>query len=103
MAPRFWMELRRLTMTCFLLIAIAPLERLTVTIIGSISGVSPTATESPKRSAPAQSCLVRATMKKTTVTITTMKRIISQVKLSMPRSKLVSTRWPARRAEMAPK
>ena len=44
-APRFWIELSRLTMTFFFDIAMAPLERFTVTIIGSISGVSPTATE----------------------------------------------------------
>ena len=38
------MALMRLTMTFFLPIATAPLDRQTVTIIGSISGVRPTAT-----------------------------------------------------------
>ena len=51
MAPKFWIELSRLTMTFFFDIASAPLERLTVTIIGSISGVRPTATDRPNRSA----------------------------------------------------
>ena len=50
-APRFWMALSRLTMTFFLPIATAPLERQTVTIIGSISGVRPTATATAKKNA----------------------------------------------------
>ena len=54
MAPRFWMALIRLTMTFFLAIAIAPLDRQTVTIIGSISGVSPTATAMAKKKASCQ-------------------------------------------------
>ena len=48
------MALIRLTMTFFLAIAIAPLDRQTVTIIGSISGVSPTATASAKKNASCQ-------------------------------------------------
>ena len=103
MAPKFWIELSRLTITRLRDIASAPFERLTVTIIGSISGVSPTATESAKSKALAQSCLVMPTMRNTAETITTMKRIISQVKLSIPRSKLVSTRRPISFAEIAPK
>ena len=51
MAPKFWMEFRRLTMTFFFDIASAPLDRQTETIIGSISGVSPTATASAKKNA----------------------------------------------------
>ena len=54
-APRFWMALIRLTMTFFFAIAIAPLERQTVTIIGSISGVRPTATASAKKNASCHS------------------------------------------------
>jgi hypothetical protein len=50
-APKFWMELRRLTITFFRLMAIAPLARQTETIIGNISGVSPTATASAKKKA----------------------------------------------------
>ena len=70
-------------------IAIAPLARFTVTIIGSISGVRPTATASANSSASSQSPLVSPLMRKTDGTITRMKRIISQVKRSMPLSKLV--------------
>ena len=64
--------------------AIAPLARLTVTIIGSISGVSPTATATANNSASSQSSLVSPLIRKTAGTITRMKRIISQVKLLMP-------------------
>ena len=67
-------------MTFFLDMASAPLARFTVTIIGSISGVSPTATARPKSSASIQLCLVMPMMRNTTATITTMKRIISHVK-----------------------
>ncbi len=41
MAPRFWIEGKRLTMTFFLAMVRAPLARFTVTIIGSISGRQP--------------------------------------------------------------
>ncbi len=81
----------------------APLARLTVTIIGSISGVSPTATDRPKSSASSQFPLVRPTMKKTAQTITTMNRIISQVKERTPRSKLVSSPRADSRSAIAPK
>ena len=92
-APKFWIEFSRLTMTFFFDIASAPFERLTVTIIGSISGVRPTATERAKRNASFQSCLVRPTMQEDDAsTMTTMNLIISQVKAAMPRSKLVCTR-----------
>ena len=92
MAPKFWIAFRRLTMTFLRDIASAPLARLTVTIIGSISGVRPTATATAKRSASSQSPLVRPLIRNTSGTITPMKRIISQVKRLMPLSKLVSTR-----------
>ena len=59
MAPKFWIELMRLTMTFFLDMASAPLERHTETIIGSISGVSPTATARAKKKASFQLCLLR--------------------------------------------
>ncbi len=103
MAPKFWMEFRRLTMTFFLDIARAPLARFTVTIIGSISGVSPTATARPKSRASTQLCFVRPMMRNTTATITTMKRIMSQVNPAIPLSKLVFERWPASLRVMAPK
>jgi len=43
------MALMRLTMTFFLPMAIAPFERQSVTIIGNISGVRPTATATAKK------------------------------------------------------
>ena len=52
MAPKFWMEWRRLTMTFLWDMASAPLERHTETIIGSISGVSPTATAMERKRPP---------------------------------------------------
>jgi hypothetical protein len=58
-APRFWIALRRFTITFLRDMAIAPFARFTVTIIGSISGVRPTATATAKSSASNQSCLVR--------------------------------------------
>ena len=58
-APKFWMELSRLTMTFFLDIASAPLDKQTETIIGSISGVRPTATAIANRNAVFQSCFVK--------------------------------------------
>ncbi len=70
--------------------AMAPFDRQTVTIIGSISGVRPTATASAKKNASPQSCLVRPLMRNTSGTMTNMKRIISQVNRLTPRSKLVS-------------
>ena len=56
MAPKFWIEFSRLTITFFRDMVMAPLERQTVTIIGSISGVRPTATASAKKNASVQSC-----------------------------------------------
>ena len=88
-APRFWMECSRLMITFFLDMAIAPLERQTVTIIGSISGVSPTATARAKKKASCQFPFVMPLIRNTNGTITNMKRIISHVKLSTPLSKLV--------------
>src|ERR1051325_3621243 len=69
-APKFWMELSFLTMTFFLDIASAPLERQTETIIGNISGVRPTATAIAKKKASFQLCLNRPLMRKTIGTIT---------------------------------
>jgi len=60
MAPKFWIEFRRLTMTFFFDIASAPLDRQTDTIIGSISGVRPTATASEKKKRSFQSWLGEA-------------------------------------------
>ena len=103
MAPKFWMACRCFTMTFLRAISSAPLERQTVMIIGSISGVSPTATDRAKSSASAQLPLVRPTMRKVAETITTMKRIISQVKPRTPWSKLVGSRRASIFSARAPK
>ena len=79
------------------------MDRQTETIIGSISGVSPTATASEKKNASFQSCLVSPLMTKTSGTITAMNRIISQVNFFTPRSNAVSTCWPARLRAIFPK
>ena len=89
------MAFSRFTMTCLRDMAMAPLDRFTVTIIGSISGVRPTATAIAKKNACSQSPLLRPLIRNTAGTITRIKRIISQVKLSIPLSKLVRTRGPA--------
>ena len=94
-APKFWIALSRLTITFSRDMAIAPLARFTVTIIGSISGVRPTATATANSSASSQSCFVRPLMRKTVGTMTRMNRIISQVNLLMPWSKAVGTCRPA--------
>jgi len=107
MAPKFWMEFRRLTIAFFFDIAKAPFERLTVTIMGSISGVRPTAIDSAKRKASAHGCplclLVRPMIRKTAATMTIMNLIMSQVKSLIPLSKLVKTRRPASFSEIDPK
>jgi len=64
--------------------SIAPFARFTVTIMGSISGVRPTATATANSSASSQSCLVKPLMRKTMGTMTMMTRIINQVKRLMP-------------------
>ena len=58
-APKFWIAFSRLTITFFRDMAMAPFERQTETIIGSISGVSPTATARAKKNASLQSCFVK--------------------------------------------
>ena len=62
----------------------APLARVEVTIIGSISGVRPTAMESANSSASIQSPLVKPLMNSTSGAITNMKRISSQLTLFTP-------------------
>src|SRR5579864_1205578 len=97
------MELIRLTMTFLRLIASAPWERQTDTIMGSISGVRPTATAIAKKNAAFQSCFVKPLMRKTWGTITAISWIISHVKRLRPRSKLVCTRSPVIELAIEPK
>lgn len=103
MAPKFWMEFRFLTMVCFLLMDTAPLARQVVTIMGSISGVSPTAMEMPNRKALSQSPLVMPLRKNTSGTITSINRIRTQETALTPLVKLVSTASPATAVAMEPK
>jgi hypothetical protein len=102
-APKFWMALSRLTMALRRAITTAPLARLAVTTIGSISGVNPTATETANKSDSIQSPLVIALMRKTSGVITRMKRINIQLTRLMPLSKLVCGRVPTMSLAIAPK
>ena len=90
-------------MTFFFDIASAPFDRQTETIIGSISGVRPTATAMEKKKASRQLCLVSPLMRKTSGTITIMKRIISHVNCCTPLSKLVCSGSPTMLPAMLPK
>ncbi len=103
MEPRFWIAFSFLTMTFLRDMKTAPLERQTVTIIGSISGVRPTATERPKRRASSQSCLVIPTMRKVTETMTSMKRTMSLTKALVPLSKSVAPLGSDRSAATLPR
>ena len=58
MAPKFWIASRRLTITFWRDSTTAPLASVEVTIMGSISGVRPTATDSANKKASPQSPLV---------------------------------------------
>src|SRR5689334_15369575 len=83
------MELSRLTITRWRDISMAPRERQTETIMGSMPGVRPTATAMENLNASHQSCLVMPLMMNTSGAMTTRKRIINQVKRATPRSKAV--------------
>ena len=87
--PRFWMAFRFLMMTFCRLISRAPLASEVVTIMGSISGVSPTATEMAKSSASIQLPLVKPFSSSTAGAITAIKRISSFVTPPIPLSKAV--------------
>ena len=69
------MAFRSLTMTFFLPIASAPPASDVVTIIGSISGVIPTATDIANSRACVQSPFVNPLTNSTTGTMTSMKRM----------------------------
>ena len=97
------MELSRFMITFFFDMAIAPLERQTDTIIGSISGVRPTATARAKKKASFQLCFIRPLMRKTVGTITAMKEIINQTNFFSPRSNAVGACSPARVLAIFPK
>ncbi len=85
------MALSRFTMTFFRDMLMAPFERQTVTIIGSISGVRPTATARAKKKASLGSPLVAQLMAKTNGAMIDKSTIISQVKRVTPRSNALTT------------
>ena len=82
------------TITFFFDIEIAPRERFAVTIIGSISGVRPTATERAKKKASPQFPLLTPLIRNTAGAMTIMKRSSSRLTSLIPRSKLVRLRCP---------
>ena len=97
------MALSRLTMTFFRDMPMAPFDRQTVTIIGSISGVRPTATARAKKKASLQSSLVNPLMRNTSGTMTAMKQIISQVKRARPCRSWSAPAGPTMLLAMLPK
>ncbi len=76
-APRFWIEASRFTITRLRDIANAPLVRLTVITIGSISGAMPTPTAMANTRASIQLPLVSPLISSTAGTMTNMKRMMS--------------------------
>ena len=97
MAPRFWMELMSLTTTFLFDSATEPFARHAVTIIGSISGVSPTAMLTANRAAPSHSPFVKPLMRNTTGTIASMKPMRICDTEFTPFSKAVFSVLPAER------
>ena len=71
--------------------------------MGSISGVSPTATASAKKNAALQSPFVKPLMSKTRGTMTAINFNMSHVKRLSPSSKLVCTRSPVIEWAILPK
>ena len=78
-------------MVCFLLIDTAPLARQLVTIIGSISGVSPTAMDIANKNAEIQFPFVTPLITNTKGTITSINLISTHETAFTPFVKLVST------------
>ena len=102
-APKFWIAFRSLTITFLRDMETAPFERFAVTIIGSISGVSPTATDTAKMKASSQSPLVMPLTRKTNGTMMSMKRMSSRLTRAMPRSNAVAARWPTMARAIVPR
>ena len=103
MAPRFWMADSFLTITFSLASFCAPLARFELTIIGSISGVKPTATAMAKKKALLTSCLVMTLRMKTMgnkMAIIFKRRALTRFR---PISKAVSALLPVALFAMSPK
>lgn len=93
-----------MTITFWRDITTAPLASVAVTIIGSISGVRPTAIDSANSAASHQSPLVTPLITSTSGAITSMKRISTQLTRLMPAWKAVVPRSVAlTRCASAPK
>ena len=96
MAPTSWIADRRFTITFRLAICMAERASVTVTIIGSNSGVRPTARATANM---IDSSIGRANQTFTTSTnmiSTTVKRMISMLKRRIPRAKSVAGGFSAR-------
>ena len=103
MAPRSWIAKRRFTITFRLDSSIADRASVTVTIIGSSSGVSPTASASANISDSSTGRWNEMFTTRTNSTINTVSRMISMPKRRMPTAKAVAggfsarlvARWPS--------
>ncbi len=93
MLPKFSMEARRLTITPFFDIAMAPRDKFMVIIMGSNSGVNPTAKATAKSNAvntPFSVGFRSDIVRKTKITRRKVTCMIRKPKLLMPRSNSVS-------------
>ena len=93
-APKFCIEFRFFTIVFFLLIDTAPFARQLVTIIGSISGVNPTATDMANKNADIQLPFVTPLITNTKGTITSINLISTHETALTPFVKFVSTDSP---------
>ena len=97
------MEFRFLIIVFFSDIVTAPLAKEAVTIMGSISGVKPTAIEMANRNASIQFPLVKPLMNNTMGTMASINRINTQETELTPFSKLVSTSTSTISTAISPK
>ncbi len=103
MAPRSWIADRRFTITFRLAICMADRASVTVTIIGSSSGVSPTASATANIRDSSNGRLKKIFTTRTNSTMNTVNRMISMPKRRMPMANAVAggfsarlvARWPS--------
>ena len=88
-APMSWIADRRLTMTCLRAMRSAPRDSVTDTIIGSSSGVSPTASATPNRNDSSRGRWNIALTRMVNNTSNSVSRMISSPKRRVPISKAV--------------
>jgi hypothetical protein len=84
MLPRSWIAPSRFTITCAFAMRMAPRASVTDMIIGSSSGVSPTASATANRKLSSQGRLNSKLISKTKRTSTSVKRTISMPNLWAP-------------------